>query len=60
MSPSKKGKSASLRYAHPAYKSKFENEFVALPVLESLSVHVSSTDESLQYGVDESYVLNGE
>jgi hypothetical protein len=42
---------------HPFYKSIFG--LAALPVLESLVVQIASVDETLQYGVDESYFLNG-
>jgi hypothetical protein len=41
--------------AHPFFKFRVAN----IPVFESLVIHVLSSDETLQYGVDESYTLNG-
>eukprot|EP00026_Physarum_polycephalum_P006198 Phypoly_transcript_06240.p1 GENE.Phypoly_transcript_06240~~Phypoly_transcript_06240.p1 ORF type:complete len:563 (+),score=57.06 Phypoly_transcript_06240:67-1755(+) len=58
VSAPKSGKSATLKFAHPSYEAKFGNAAEALTVLESLHVLVTSSDDSLQYGVDESYTLN--
>lgn len=44
----------SEREAHPFFKFRV----ASIPVFESLVVHVLSSDETLQYGVDESYTLN--